>query len=605
MKLLLHIVRKDARALSTLWSLWVALIAAQIGVASKLSGTGAMAPIYWKLGAGLAVLAIGVSLMERSRRLPDWAKIGLGLLRVGLSAVIVGVAVSALVPSTLDMYRFFTVRLYFNALGSAWMLFAYILTAAAILQDAPVGTRMFWATRPISGGMLLRAKLISLLIFLVVTPALVWLPWRIHCGFGPVDLLEESLKTMLWSAAAVAPAIVLAALSGDGARFMLYNVVGLAGGATLGTILAGYSLAAGQAVIITRILMGAGVLVVLAAAAVIDQYRSRRWARSIALLLAGIAVGSIVGACARLDGSVWFRSRPAPAAFAASIRIASADFRLERTPTPAGFIRGSLHLRLQGVPEDVRCAPALASMDVTWADGSHAAFPEIQLQAGDDGSFAVAGALGLPVLRSDPETLAKDLADDNERRVRSGRSILAAWPEDTRDLDYWGELYVAPESVGKLHRGGAKATLHFVGAFRRPTVLFETPISVGTRRAGDGLRIDVMESHVQVNEKTSIRTVGAWIGIERATVPDLEIFAVERGTPGGVFGIGHGLMDFADGSAFFERIDRIHLAFPVPRLWRTDHWIDAPDWTAAVSLAAVRFRPVGVVDCSTQVPFGD
>ena len=49
---------------------------------------------------------------------------------------------------------------------------AYFLAGAVILQDPPMGTKIFWMTRPISGGMLIRAKLVAIFIFLVLVPAL-------------------------------------------------------------------------------------------------------------------------------------------------------------------------------------------------------------------------------------------------------------------------------------------------------------------------------------------------------------------------------------------------------------------------------------------------
>ena len=212
MKLLVHLIKKDAMALGKLWCFWVLIIVAQVGAARELS-----------------------------------------------------------LQHTVDLLRYQYVEGYFYGIGAAWMLGAYLLAGAAILQDPPVGTRIFWMTRPISGGMLIRAKLVGIFVFLVLVPALVWLPWWVACGFGVFDLAAASVKMAELAFFAVAPAVILGAISGDGPRFMLYNIVGVAAAWTLGMVLALRTSGNAHGVVVTRTWIGLLVVAGLAIAAVATE----------------------------------------------------------------------------------------------------------------------------------------------------------------------------------------------------------------------------------------------------------------------------------------------------------------------------------------------
>ena len=49
-----------------------------------------------------------------------------------------------------------------RALGASEVVVTFFLTALLVQGDAPVGSRQFWVTRPISGARLLGAKLLGL-----------------------------------------------------------------------------------------------------------------------------------------------------------------------------------------------------------------------------------------------------------------------------------------------------------------------------------------------------------------------------------------------------------------------------------------------------------
>jgi hypothetical protein len=126
MNLTWHIVKKDLRALKWPLALWIFVIIA-------------------KLGIGVVLLnADGTEGVEWFNKMDALAKI-------------------------LGIFEFVS----------------FVLTAALVQQDLLVGTTAFWMTRPISGGRLLRAKLLSIGLVFGLLPVLVTLPWWQGCGYGP------------------------------------------------------------------------------------------------------------------------------------------------------------------------------------------------------------------------------------------------------------------------------------------------------------------------------------------------------------------------------------------------------------------------------------
>ncbi len=112
-------------------------------------------------------------------------------------------------------------------------LFAALIVAMLVLEDAPAGDRAFWPTRPIAGGRLLIGKLVSATVLLVLLPLAGLLPVWIWVGreaglvasavmefvgtqattiafAAMVAALTRSLPQMMWVAAVVAVLLALA-----------------------------------------------------------------------------------------------------------------------------------------------------------------------------------------------------------------------------------------------------------------------------------------------------------------------------------------------------------------------------------------------------------
>jgi hypothetical protein len=614
MKRIIHIIRKDAKFLRIFWVLWVLLIAAQVGLAAMLGGAGAASrSAYAGPVGGLAAAVAVVAALEYAFRRSPALRVVLAALRIGAAATLVAVAIG-FAPSPLGPYQFETLLLYFNAVGAAWMALAYLLSAAVILQDSPVGTKMFWATRPISGGALLGSKVLTLFLFLVVPPALVWLPWRIHSGFIPADLLTESALSMAWAAAAVVPAVVLATLAGTGPRFMLYNVVGFVAVLTLGLVMAARSAVAGPSVTTVTLGWGALVAALLAATAVITQFRSRLWALSMGQFLLGIALGLVVGACVPADASVRLPGPSIPAAFGSGIQVTSADLRLETRPGQTSLL--TLQVGLRGIPDEVGWGAGRGVLEVRSADGTEVALSEVALKPiynANRHAQAVARALGVPAFSEDPETKAWTRASEiarlsaaNTKRAEEGKPPFPVPGQNggvSRHPDYAGTIALAPETAKTLGAPGTSIRVHLTIGFARPQVLFELPIEGGQRRASGGLSVRVLKARIFRPEKrpepgaAPNPWMDAAVNVDRPTFADLELFEIERGTPGGVVEIGrNGSLTFVNSSTLFEHVDILYISIPEPRVWRTDHWVELPDWMQTTRLAAVRFEPAGFVD---------
>lgn len=168
MKLIIHIIRKDAARIRWLWLAWLGVLATKLGFA----------------------LFIAVGDLHRMRALPPPE------------------------PSLLIL----------NALDA---VLVYLLAAWMMLEDAPMNDRHFGRTRPIPRGTLLLAKITGALALLWLPAVLVWLPWWIYCGFTAGDICAESGVVLAGKALAVLPAFLVASLVDSFRRLLLWTPVWL------------------------------------------------------------------------------------------------------------------------------------------------------------------------------------------------------------------------------------------------------------------------------------------------------------------------------------------------------------------------------------------
>jgi hypothetical protein len=105
------------------------------------------------------------------------------------------------------------------------VLVAYLLTLVLLQEDAVLGSRQFWLTRPIARGRLLAAKALGACVVLWLLPLAVSLPWWLWCGFGPREILVAGLELCAFATLIALPAALIAVLTDSLARAVLWTMV--------------------------------------------------------------------------------------------------------------------------------------------------------------------------------------------------------------------------------------------------------------------------------------------------------------------------------------------------------------------------------------------
>ena len=327
MNLTWHIVKKDLRALKWPLLVWLLLIVA-------------------KLGVGVAVLT------------SDGTEGVLWFMKMDILAKVLA--------------------------GFEWV--SFVLTAALIQEDMLVGTTAFWMTRPISGGRLLCAKVLSIGLVFGFLPVLVTLPWWLGCGYGMREIAWAAAETAAVQAIAVLAGLLWSVVTDGYARFLMWTLVTLFAIPTLtGTLLFYVSrgqpgptadVKATQAFVII-VLAVAGILMV-----VTHQFLTRKTVRSIALIGATAGLVVVVGVwwpwswgiesrwnnffIQQAEGE-WPAAEPAGLKFT----VESAELNPQRPGTRADrpyFLR--MKYRVDGLSELQGVLPYWADHSLRWPDGT-------------------------------------------------------------------------------------------------------------------------------------------------------------------------------------------------------------------------------------------
>ena len=161
MKLIWHIVRKDARRLWLPLTLWAVLMTAQHGI--------------------------------------EWR---------------------ALHVVTEDKTWEGRLKLYAVLLELLGVLTGYVLTAALVMEDPPTGTTVFWLTRPMSGARVLGAKLLGCGVLVLVPPVLLALPWWGMAGDTGTEIFRLTRELLRWQVWAAGSAVAVAAFTRGGGQFL-------------------------------------------------------------------------------------------------------------------------------------------------------------------------------------------------------------------------------------------------------------------------------------------------------------------------------------------------------------------------------------------------
>lgn len=100
------------------------------------------------------------------------------------------------------------------------LLTGYLLVAALMIEDPPVGTTTFWIARPIAGARLLSAKTVGCILFFMLLPAVVAFPWLVASSAPSEEWLLTVCGQLRVQGWIVASAVVIAAFTGSFGRFL-------------------------------------------------------------------------------------------------------------------------------------------------------------------------------------------------------------------------------------------------------------------------------------------------------------------------------------------------------------------------------------------------
>lgn len=482
---------------------------------------------------------------------------------------------------------------------------AYFLVAMLVREDPLIGTGMFWATRPISGGRLLGAKAMGIALLFGVLPLAVRLPWWLWCGFGPAEIgTMAGFGVLVWLAVAV-PAAALAALSDSGGRMLLLSLVLGAALQTLAVTSAGHHLHTDADLVQGRVVAAAAAAGAGAVAAVIWQYLRRQARVAGAILLVGAAAGVwglfqwpwALGAMLPVKAE--------PLAGTEEVAVSAGPVSLPANWNPQEAVETTLRVdfRIDRLPADLAVTGGTAEVDLVWPNGDRTTYRGARVRHWGGETRSIRHVLGLGEPRPDPETLAQWERVVATRPHSEVVTSLGNPLHDTRasaNTPY--VLLRLPGAAARrimAERPACEAKVRLV--FSRPEVLLEMPLRAGESAAGLGIRLRVVQGEEEQGGRdaiTGLRRRTLLLGTTCATPPTVEpmLFRVDRSWGR--------IAESRSNAVFLPTVARVGSAFTranAPALWRDGKWVDDAGWPGRLTLAAVRYRELGHRDFEVRV----
>jgi hypothetical protein len=387
----------------------------------------------------------------------------------------------------------------------------YLLALRWVQADDLSGTRMFWVTRPISGGRLLAAKTMGLFLVFGLLPVLLWLPWWINCGLGLPEIGWLAIETFGWQLLLIAPALLIGSLTGDLGRAIMWSLILVA--AVLAWSILGQSnltsanfrhFSRGFAGIWFSRLWVAGALLVagfLAIAAV--QYHTRNVLRSMVRVSVLAVMVGLVGRFWVLDFSdkvAGWGQPPAPVlepGLAEHISLSPKNARVspytyrERTAAGVENVHSLIvSIEVNGLPEEMGLVGEHTAQALLWDDGQVIRIDQPRQSSTSRVDKVFRAKLALPAVGPDPETVSWGRA--RLKKANAERATKGLPPLD----DYWGlvedeqrkmRVYLSmPESqLARLKLQAPAYTAHLEASLVRPEIMQQVPLEPGTRGTGE------------------------------------------------------------------------------------------------------------------------
>jgi hypothetical protein len=424
------------------------------------------------------------------------------------------------------------------------VVMGYILVARLVHADALIGTSIFWRTRPISAGRLLGAKVLGALLLFALLPVLLLLPWWLYCQFGWREILWTAVEVFGWQLLMIAPAFLVASLTDDLGRVLLWTLL-LVIGLMSWIILLQSSLASplgrlfareGVSIMFTRLWVCSLILVSGSLAIAAHQFLTRRFVRSVGLVVAGLGLIALTG---QVWAWSWHRTfaslhKPvlAPADPAVLDRLAFAvepakgtfggGFKEQDADKKEAYL--DLRLRVSGLPEDLGIT-AGDYISHTWSWGNGLTFKRSNnyLWSNNSAGDAVLRRVyALPIPAADIETLHwKRLRQDKFDADRAARGLRSFRGWNTAAVEFKpGEsrlnAYIGlPNSyLAKMKAEPPAYHLTAQWTLYRPEVVAGLPLKDGARASGQAQTFHLLQMNrdkpVVISTRSSVTHFGVW-----------------------------------------------------------------------------------------------
>lgn len=400
----------------------------------------------------------------------------------------------------------------------------YLLALRWVQADDLSGTRMFWVTRPISGGRLLAAKATGLFLVFGLLPLLLWLPWWISCGLGLREIVWLAVETFGWQLLLIAPALLIGSLTGDFGRAIMWSLIlvtAVMAWSTIGqsTLTSGNfrHFSRGFAGLwFSRLWVAGAVLVAGFLAIAAGQFLTRDSLRSMVRV-------AVLGLVIVLVGRVWvidisdeiagWGQPPAPelvSGLGDNISLAPKKARVsaytykERTPAGVETVHSLIvSIDVNGLPDEMGLAGEHTAQALLWNDG-HA----IRITGNNRSSTAridkiFRAKLSLPPVGPDPETVSWGRA--RLKKANAGRATKGLLPLD----DYWGRveeeqremrvfLRVPESELTRLKLEAPAYAARIEASVFRPEIVQQLPLATGRRGTGEmrSLRVTGLDDQI-------------------------------------------------------------------------------------------------------------
>lgn len=490
-------------------------------------------------------------------------------------------------------------RLYYWTIANLVLLWldaavCVLLVAALVHEDTLVGPGSTWVTRPISGGRLLTAKLISAVLMFGVLPMVIALRWWLVCGYGGAELARAALALADIQSATVFAALLLAVLTRNVNEFLGW-ALGL-GLALIAWVFVGSVVVKGTEMEVTRGMNETRVVLFLTLVAtggalvIALQYLTRRRGRAVQVALATAAAVLIVSASG-WDWSIWWARPPRTSPLARGITITVEHPKIDR--------RAELDFVLHGVPRDFGVW-ASADHVFRWNDGALAA------ARSDWGTGSWPGSAEWHSLRPHAGTnndmmMQAYAAYGPKRATAPDESVVPMmfllWADKadrlrTEPATYTGELHVS---------------------LRRPALEFELPLRVGAKgeQNGASVRIDHVDWREGQWRVTLVQSRPKWLTYGKNR-PSVATLLTSEGDPT----TGFVLMNRARGEAIqlaggrllqarlyvgLQELEWSTLECGVPRDPAAENSDAPPAWLKDATLAVVRYHEEAVFDRTVKI----